>query len=199
VGFNQSIPFTDFDFNYTFSDGDTYNISGQYAARYDSDGTWIDVTPVVMYTGSAPAAGTDRITFDLLQNYFDNSPGTWDGNYTETLPLVNSAGRGSTLSAQLIIDGQGLPVAGPFGPGSYYLQNTAYLSGLTGDILSWDYQFQFDFPATTTLRGARMARLESPVPEPCLMFPCGIALMLLTVASREVHRRFSVNSGKFDR
>jgi len=192
IGFNQSIPLTDFNFNYTLPDGDTYDIFGQYAARYDNDGTWIYVTPTVVYTGAGRAAGSDLIVFDLFQNYFDDSPGTWDGAYTETLPLQNAAGPGSTISAQLLIDGQELPLVGPYGPGTYYQQNTASLTGLTGDTLAWDYRFQFDFPAARTLRGARMARLAviPPVvtPEPATAIPCAAAFVILIAASQVLRR-----------
>jgi|HubBroStandDraft_5_1064220.scaffolds.fasta_scaffold127075_1 hypothetical protein len=185
IGYRQSIALSNYSFEYTMADGDAYQISGEYAASFDGGGTSIYVEPTVVYKGAAPAVSSDSITFDLLQNYFDDSPGTWDGEYTETIPLgSNTAVVGSTMAVQLFIDGQGLPPMGPFGPGNdYSAQNTADLTGLDGDTLSYDYRFQVYFPRTTKF-GAEMAIESAVTPEPALTVLCGIALLLSVLVVR---------------
>ena len=60
-----------FNVNLTFGDGDSYNLTGSYAASYSTlDGSTIAINPVVVYTGVAPSLGTDTIQVAALQKYF---------------------------------------------------------------------------------------------------------------------------------
>jgi hypothetical protein len=174
-----------FDFNYTFGDGDTYNISGAYGASYSTvTGSTIYVTPTVIYMGSSPSVGADTITFDLLQGYYDAGPGSWAGTYYETIPLSWNAPAGSTISAQLLYDGESVGLVGPYGPGNYFAQESKSLdfgSLDTSATLSADYNFVFSFAAgTTTGEGG------SSTPEPAMAIPC---LLCLALAIWHLNRR----------
>src|SRR5580658_5215675 len=69
-----------FDFDYTFLDGDIYNFAGNYSATYSTlDGSTISVDPTITYEGAGPSVGTDMIDFNLTQDYFDSSCCTWAG------------------------------------------------------------------------------------------------------------------------
>ena len=110
-----------FNFNYTFGDGDIYNISGAYGASYSTvTGSFLLATPVVTYEGASPSVGFDTITFDVLQGYYDASPGSWAGTYHEAIPLKLDAPAGSTISAQALEDGESVGLVGPYGPGTYF-------------------------------------------------------------------------------
>ena len=174
-----------FNFDYTFGDGDIYNISGQYGASYSSvTGSYILATPIVTYVGPSPSVGADTVTFDLLQGYFDNSPGSWAGTYTEDVPLTLNAPAGSTISALLLYDGESVGLVGPYGPGSYFVQKSTSLdfgANDTSNTLSADYNFVFSFvPGTTTGQGG------SSTPEPVMTIPC---LLCLALAAGHLYRR----------
>jgi len=173
VAYGASIS-SPFNFNYTVN-SDVYNISGSYAAAYDTNGTSISVDLSATYLGLHPTATNDTFAIDVLQQYFDDSPGTWDGTYTETIPITMSSnvGAGSTVTAQLLYDGQSVGLMGPFGPGSHFAQQSANLSGLTGDYLNADYQFVYTFGAGTE-PGAEVS-LVSSVPEPGQTLPLALA------------------------
>ncbi len=164
----------------SFADGDTYLITGTFGASYSHlNGSTISAFPVVEYTGAGPSAGNDVINFTLLQDYVDPLPGTWAGSYTETVNLkaTGTFGAGSTMSGQLLYDGVGLPVAGPFAaPGSYVVSNTEPLDFGpldTSNFLAAMYQFNFAFNAGTQPD----ASADSPTPEPVMMAPGGLALL----------------------
>lgn len=167
---------------------DPYSVAWTFAAAYTALGTSLSVDPVVTYTGASPSTTNDVITFNFFQNYYDASAGTWNGAYTETIPLniLGNVGAGSTASAELFYDGQGLGLVGPFGPGYHYGQNTVSLTGLTASTLSAEYEFTFDFQPGT-LTGASES---SPVPEPYQALPLGLALAGL-VCRRLLVRRYS--------
>jgi hypothetical protein len=173
----------------TFADTDAYSITWTYSAWYNAGGTEIIVNPVATYIGASPSVGNDAIAFNFFQNYYDNSRGSWDGAYTETVPLalLGSVGSGSTVSAQLFYDGQGLGLVGPFGPGYHFGQNTVNLTGLTASTLAAEYEFTFDF-AAGTLTGASAS---SGIPEPCQALPLGLALAGLVCSRLGVRRRSS--------
>ncbi len=165
--------------NLVFGDTDTYSVSWTYSASFTS-GTAISVDPIVTYTGSSPSVGNDVVTFDLYQSYYDSGPGTWDGLYTETIPLNMSGnvGAGSTVSGELFYytdedpTPQGLGLAGPFGPGSNTGTSSATLTGLDGDNLVAEFEFTYDFEAGT-IPGAG----ASSTPEPAQALPLGLALL----------------------
>jgi hypothetical protein len=187
-----------FDFNVTVN-GDVYNISGGYGASYSIvNGSEIIVTPTVTYTGSTPITTTDTISFAMDQSYFDTTPGSWAGAYTETVPLElsSSAGAGSTIAAELFYDGEGLGLVGPYGPGSYFVQNTENLdfgAEDTSDTLSAEYDFSFVF-APGAQPGATAASVATP--EPATIIPGGFCLVLLFF---NVRRRNRVCSEVYNR
>jgi len=171
-----------------FADTDAYSVAWSYSASYTAGGTEIIVDPVVTYIGASPSVGSDVIAFDFFQNYYDASAGTWNGAYTETVPLalLGNVGAASTVSAELFYDGQGLGLVGPFGPGYHFGQNTETLTGLTAATLTAEYEFNFDFAAGTQTG----ASASSATPEPYEALPLGLALAGL-VCSRLVVRRSS--------
>jgi hypothetical protein len=172
-----------FDFDYTFLDGDVYNFAGNFSATYSTlDGSTISVDPTVTYEGSSPSAGTDNIDFNLTQDYFDPSCCTWAGTYYETIPLflASTAGPGSTIAGQVLYDGDSVGLVGPFGPGSYSISESANLDfGAldTDPTLLADFEFEDKFGAGT-LPGT-IASSTSPTPEPVMVLPCGLALILI--------------------
>jgi len=174
-----------FNFNYTFGDGDTYNISGAYDGSYSSTtGSYILATPTVTYVGASPAVGADTVTFDLLQGYYDAGPGSWAGTYTEYVPLSLDAPAGSTISGQVLYDGESVGLVGPYGPGSYFVQKSTSLDFGdldTSDTLSADYNFVFSFVAGTT-----SGQGGSSTPEPVMTIPC---LLCLALAAWHLYQR----------
>ncbi|MBV8052005.1 MAG: hypothetical protein JOZ80_12490 [Acidobacteriaceae bacterium] len=180
LGDGQSVGPANFSYNYTVG-SDTYNFSGTYAASYsNTGGNNISLTLNATYTGSGPSTGHDVISFDLLQNYYDPRPGTWDGTYTESIPVSFSGnvGTGSTVTANLCYDGsQCVGQVGPYGPGSYDVSNSAVLTGLgTGDYLDADFNFTFDFmPGTQPGAGGDV----TSAPEPAQTIPAALGLALI--------------------
>ncbi|MGD1070142.1 MAG: hypothetical protein ABSB15_08375 [Bryobacteraceae bacterium] len=175
-----------FNFDYTFTDGDMYNILGTYSASYSTaDGSTISVNPLISYAGTAPSVGDDLIDFTLSQDYFDPSCCTWAGTYYETIPLflADTAGPGSTISGQVMYDGQSVGLAGPFGPGAYLVSQSANLDfGAfdTDPTLSVVFQLDAQFDAGT-LPGASAS---SAAPEPPTIIPCVVGLILIAYGSR---------------
>jgi hypothetical protein len=173
----------------TFADTDTYLITWSYSASYDASGTEIVINPAATYTGASPSLGNDVITFNFFQNIYDDSPGSWDGLYTETVPLAlyGNVGAGSTVSGELFWDGQGLGLVGPFGVGYHSGQNSATLTGLDDPTLAAEYEFTYDFQAGTQPGGGG----DSPVPEPYEALPLGLALSGCVVWRRLAARQRS--------
>ncbi len=191
VQYGQSIGPTTGSYSLTFGDGDAYSITWSFSASYTSSGTELSINPVATYTGGSPSVGNDVINFNFFQNYYDSSPGTWDGAYTETVPLavLGNVGAGSTASAELFYDGQGLGLVGPFGPGYHFAQNTVTLTGLDADTLAAEYEFTFDFQAGTQDGASE----SSPVPEPYEALPLGLALAGLVCSPLVVRRCSSLH------
>jgi hypothetical protein len=180
-----------FNFDYTFGDGDVYDVSGSYGASYSNvTGSTIVVNPTFTYTGATPSAGNDTINFDLYQFYFDAKCCTWAGTYSESVPLSLSSatGPGSTIAGQLLFDSQSVGLAGPFGPGNYLVSESADLDfGALNDspFLLADYQFTAQFDAgTQTGAGASGA----PTPEPAMDLACGFGLILFVCIARRRNR-----------
>lgn len=175
-----------FDFNYSFVDGDTYNISGSYDASYSSaDGSTLGVYPVITYIGSSPSVGDDIIDLTAYQDYFDPSCCTWAGTYSETVPLslASTAGPGSTISGQVLYDGQSVGLVGPFGPGNYLVSTSANLDfGAldTDPTLSAVFQLDAQFDAGTLPE----ASAASSAPEPPTALPCVVGLILIAYGAR---------------
>jgi hypothetical protein len=171
-----------FNFVYTFGDGDAYDIAGNYGASYSTvNGSTISIAPEFTYEGTNPSVGTDQINLIFSQGYFDTSCCTWAGTYTETVPLSlsSSAGPGSTISGQLQYDGQSVGLVGPFGPGTYFVTQSANLDfgalDNSPDLLG-DYQFSVKF-ARGALPGASAGSTNTP--EPVTPLLCGLGLIML--------------------
>ncbi|HMF79462.1 MAG TPA: PEP-CTERM sorting domain-containing protein [Bryobacteraceae bacterium] len=185
VGFGGSNGPTNFNTTATVN-GDTYAIFGTYSASYNAGGTFISINPTVAYTGVAPTAQLDTITLSYTQPYFDNSPGSWDGVYSQNIPFnISGVAPGSTFSGQLSYDGQGLGLITATGNGSFNGSNSANLTGLNGDTLTAVFDFTFNFGAGAT-PGALANSPAGVVPEPSEMLPVGLGLagFLFVVARR---------------
>jgi hypothetical protein len=187
IQFNGSVGPTPGSYNLLFGDGDAYTISWIFSASYGNNGTEVSITPTATYTGSSPSAGNDVINFDFFQNFYDNSPGSWDGSYTETVPLqlFGNVGAGSVVQAELFIDGQGLGLVGPYGVGDHFGSNTENLTGLDAATLSYEYEFNYDFQA-----GTQRGSTASSVPEPYETLPLlGVVLLVLAAKRRSAAAR----------
>jgi hypothetical protein len=155
-------------FSFTFSDGpDNYAVSGNYSASYLS-GTIF--TTYLAVTATNAVTNTDTFSFDVLQNFFDNSPGTWAGNYTEA--AAGTLASGESLSCNLYYDGSNVGTIGPLtGPMAFNQTMSNNLTGskFTADTLSADSQFIFTFdagdPAGTT------GGINVATPEPAETIP----------------------------
>jgi hypothetical protein len=163
--------------NYTINT-DTYDINiTSYGATYLS-GTYIYIDLSATYTGSSPSTSADTIQVDELQDFFDNTPGTWDGNYTEVVPVI--VGNGATFQANLCYNGglstQCVGQVGPVGAGTYNSSLSSNLVGLGGgDYLAADFQFVFNF-SDGTLPGTTVD-VRSSVPEPSQRIAVALALL----------------------
>jgi hypothetical protein len=180
ISFGTDIPITPFGFEFTFANTDTYNISGTYAASYGSGGTVFSVSLGVTYLGNSVSgpSSADSLTVDVFQDIFDDSPGTFDGTYTESIPvsIFGAVGAGTNVSAQLLWDGQSVGLIGPFvGDGTFSGDSSANLTGLTGDFLAGDFQFIYNFAAGTD-PGAGASVLNS-TPEPVETIPAALAIV----------------------
>jgi hypothetical protein len=178
--------------NYTIN-ADTYDIDiTSYGASYLS-GTYIYIDLSATYTGSSPSTSADTIRVDELQDFFNNTPGTWDGNYTEVVPVI--VGNGSTFQANLCYNGgsstQCVGQVGPVGTGTYNYNLSNNLTGLGGgDYLSADFDLIFNF-ADGTLPGTTLDVLSS-IPEPAPRIPVAVALMGGICAMWVRRRKFSL-------
>jgi hypothetical protein len=166
-------------------------------ASYGSGGTFLSVAPTVTYTGSSPSTSNDVITVDFFQNFYDTSSGSWNGTYTEHIPLslTSNAAAGSSVEGELFVGGDGLGAAPPAGPGSNtFYQNSMNLTNLgTGSTLLYEYEFTFDFDTGTT-SGATAAS----VPEPSQLLSLGVALSALVIGGFISRRRlmYSKDQGR---
>jgi hypothetical protein len=153
---------------------DPFQVNTAFDVSYNSAGSLLHFYPSATYTGSAPSVGaSDTITIDLLASVFDSGPGSFDGTYTEHIPLLVTAG--SVASGQLFVDTQSLPKISCTGAAFCDpAPVSAYLSGLNGDTLNYDFQFIFTFTAGTAPGGID----SSPaVPEPAQMIPAALSLV----------------------
>jgi hypothetical protein len=180
LNFDDTLGPTAFNFNQAVN-GDNYNIAGTYSTSYTAaGGTFISLNVGATYLGSTTTTSTDTLTVDLFQNYFDSSPGTWDGTYHESSGEVSlsNAGAGSWVSVQgfwgVTQPLQGLPLLGPFSsPGTSNVPGSAVLTGLSGDLLMGELQVVFEF-TPGTLAGASASSIA--IPEPGFL-PVGLGLL----------------------
>ncbi len=164
-----TIPYT-----LTFVNGDQYGISVAYSASYGAAGSQIVVDPTVTYIGSGPSIATDVISLNFYQSIFDDSPGTFDGTYTENIPLVVPAN--VEAFGQLFVDGLGLPLFGPYTNGTYDPSASQALTGLTGDVLAYEYNFTYQFDAGVLNGTSTSSPSATLTPEPAQTIPAAFAL-----------------------
>ena len=201
ISSGQSIPQTAFSFFYTFAGTtDKYNISGNYAASYGSGGNAFQVNLGIAYVSNSTNTASlgDTLTVNVFQDIFDNSPGTFDGTYTESVPVTisGSIGSDSSVTANLFYDGEGVGAVGPFvGPGTYLGQQSAYLTGLTGNYLYEDFQFTYNITAGTNAGGGIMVTPTPAVPEPMEMIPVSFSLVIFICVTLTIKRRQSSHKG----
>ena len=185
-----------FNFDYTFGNTDKYNVFGDYAATNPISGdTTIYFNVTVIYTGNATSTASlnDVFTIDDLQDYTVLT--SLDGDYFENSAagIGGLIASGSSFSAQLSFNGNGLGILGPFtGPGNYYATSDLDLTGLTSPLVA-DFQFQFDFAAGSNV-GSYITTV--PVPEPGSMAPVAAILAFgLCVPAIRRSRLLSKNLG----
>lgn len=196
ISYGQSVATTPFNFNYTFGGTtDTYDVSGTYAASYGANGSVFVADVAAMYVGNSTNTKSkgDMFTIDVLQSIFDNGPGSFDGLYTETVPVTIgiSVGPNTLVSADLFYNGQGVGLVGPFiGTGTYYGQAQSNLTGLTGNYLNADFQFSYVFTAGATAGAGAAVVVSSATPEPAETIPaalaCGLFVWAVIVRRRRV-------------
>jgi len=184
VGFNSAYDATSFNHVITFGNGDVFDVTGNYYATYTATGgTVTHINPTVVYAGSSPSVGNDSISVILTQQYFDSTPGNWDGHYTSTTPVKFSGvvGPGSSVTAEVFYDGQSL---GALTGSSGVLNSAKDLTGLNGNTLTNVYDITFNIDAGTQ-PGASLS--SSTVPEPAAALPVGLGLagVLYAVARRK--------------
>ena len=173
ISFGQTITGT-IPYTLTLVDGDKYGISVTYSAAYGNAGSQIIVDPTVTYIGSAPSVATDVISLNFYQSIFDDTPGTFDGTYSETIPIVVPAN--VEVFGQLFVDGQGLPLLGPFTNGTFDPNATQALTGLTGDVLAYQYNFTYQFAAGVINGTSTSSPSATLTPEPAQTIPAAIGL-----------------------
>jgi len=158
--------------------GDTYSVSWVYADSFPS-GTKIFIDPTVTFV-SGPSTTADTVNFDFFQNYSTDIPSpTFDGPFTETVPLTiaGNVGASSSASGELFYyttgAPQGLGLVTQTGVGSTDVTNSATLSGLDGSTETAEYEFTYVFAAGTT-----SGTISSPgVPEPGETLPLALAVL----------------------
>jgi hypothetical protein len=179
--------------------GDIFNIAGAYGATYYDDSTngfvqSLSFTPIISVV-SDTSGDPDTISVDLLLNFQDSTPNsTWASDpsdpstfYSEGIPLSLTAPAGSTISGQVFYDGQGVGLAGPYAPGTYYYTQATPLDfGAldTSNTLSADFNVTAVFAADAPAGAGG----GSSTPEPAMAIPCGLGLLLLTYGVRRRNR-----------
>jgi hypothetical protein len=169
-----------YNFDVNFADGDEYDVSGTFSNAFPA-GTHVGFFPTVTLI-SGTAAGTDTITLDMLQDFFDASATSWNSPYTEQIPF-DFSNADESASGQRFISSNGAPtpqsvgLLAAAGPGDTYQTASASLTGLNGNTLITDYQLKFTFD-----EGAPGgSSISSPVPEPSQMIPVAIGLVGLLI------------------
>lgn len=144
--------------------GDSYQLYSPFSVtNKDPHGTSINFTPTVTYTSTTPSAQADVFTIDFLQNFVYT--GALNGFYYSEAANVatNNAASASTVNIEAFYGGQGLGLM-TFGPGDASGSDFAQLFGLSGNPLTFDYKFTFDF-AAGSVAGSSISSPAS-VPEP---------------------------------
>ena len=182
ISYGQTISGT-VPYTLTLADGDKYGLSVAYSASYGASGSLLTVDPTITYIGAAPTVAADVISVNFYQSIFDDSPGSFDGTYTETIPLVVPAN--VQAYGQLFVDGQGLPLLGPYTNGTYDPSASQALTGLDGDTLAYQYNFTYDFSAGVSSGTSTSSPPSSSLtPEPTQTIPAAFALAAFALTYR---------------
>jgi hypothetical protein len=147
---------------------DPYLVTGtSYAAYSATTGTDFQVNINVAYSGTLATTATDNFVIDVYENFFNATPGTWNGTYYEAsgATISSGLGGGSQFSMNVFYDGNGVGQLGPFTSSTGFASTSANLTGLTGPTLSGDFEFNYTFGIGTT-HGASMAATPAVAPEP---------------------------------
>jgi len=190
LGVGQSSAGT-FDFNYTFGNGDQYNISGFYSDHYAPQRLAFD--PTVIYIGNkgnplAASIGGDTVSLVMLENFFDPTPGVWDGNYCETFPFTVEAGGTATGNTYFDNDGVGLLTGNAGSSTQSMCRNISFTTSQNlSDYMDTQMLLNFSF-APGSAPGATIA---SAAPEPAQTLPAalGLAAFALVVWRSRTPRR----------
>jgi hypothetical protein len=178
IGLNQSAA-GNYAFTYTFTNGDTYNVKGNYFNYYPPQELLFD--PTVTYTGNGGSAiaskGVDVLSLTMLQNFFDTTPGNWNGNYCEHFGITVPNVAGDSATGDVSFDGNGVGLL-TAGAGSSGFQSAcaslsftnAQNASPTMDTLS---NVTFTFAAGTTPGTV----ISSLTPEPAQTIPVALGLV----------------------
>lgn len=179
-----------YNFGYTLTNGDQYQISAAYIASYTT-GVSVIFNPTVTYIGTTPAVGVDNISLDLYQNFYDTTGSSWNGTYCEYFPASVAAGGSAT--ANLSFDTNSIGTLSASAGNS----SQSKCTGLTFNAaqnasayLNADYNLTFNFAAGTT-KGTSESSVTTAVPEPSTMALSVLGSVSLFYFARR--RRRSVN------
>jgi len=171
-----------------FVGADIYYLSASYTFGSNASGVTVgQFLPTVTYIGANPSATADTINFDFLGNIYDATATSWNGTYTEVIPLSIAAG--GTGSGELFVDGQGVGLVGPFGPGSYDVSQSATLTGVNGPTLGLAYDFTYTFSAGAPDLTTTSSPASSATPEPSTVIPAALGLLGFGVMSLRRRKR----------
>jgi uncharacterized protein (TIGR03437 family) len=156
-------PSTAFNFVITLPNTDQYRIAGSVNPSTGSNTVGISSPFTVAYLGNATstASGADVITLDVLQNFnlsfpFRMSTESAQGGF------AGAIGSGSSVSIQLVISGQALPVVGPFvAPANFSFQSQAYPLNPVTNPVQFDVHHTFTFAAGSQI-GATIYNALTP-------------------------------------
>lgn len=158
-----------FNFTYTLANSDQFSLSGNFGTSLSSGFNSITGMNVsVVYLGNvhnatAPSGADTLVSHELQGSQYPFTSGFFFEQLNTVLfgPIASN----SSVSEQFSVDGQALPVLGPFGPpgGSASVKNVN-LTGLTNPLLE-DLQLTFDFGAGSK-PGSTILVVTSSVPEP---------------------------------
>lgn len=182
--------------------GDSYTVSWTYSDSFTAGGgTTLVVNPTVTYIGGTTTTSTDPIDFNFFQNFYSTAGSSWQGTYTETVPLTLSGGlgAGSNVTGELFYTtdtgggggGLGLVTLTTPNTSSTTTNSVVFSTGLTGTTLEGEAEFVFTFdPGTTSGAAASSPPSPASVPEPSETLPVGLALVAAVCCSVVARRRF---------
>jgi hypothetical protein len=178
--------FSNFDFIYTFGNGDEYRIVGTFEA-FDSGTSFSFSAPYnVLYLGPNGPSANDVLTIDILQNF--DFTGSVCCGADLIVTFGNGLAAGTSDAGQTFFDGQSAGAQGPVSPPGHFSLSVSKSLTLTNPVLV-DQTRVFTF-GSGSLIGADIASGPAAlIPEPSEIIPvCGI-LAALALARRIRARR----------